>query len=308
MKKRWLKIVLYVVALLILGEIALRLFLDNENRVVYLEDDFCEYRMAPDQNLTRFHNVYQTNSYGMRSENPDRKQKKRILLFGDSVLNGGTKMDQQDVLNYILDERLETELGYELGVFNISAGSWGPENAYQFMQHYVDFEFDLVVLVFSSHDYHDNMHFRKVVGIEPAWPADQPYLALTDLYSGYISPKFESWFGSKYDYLKGFDDSAINPGWNLFIEYTRQMNKNLLVYHHPDTDEVKNKTYTADGILLQEMLTRSNVPVIDGLGVESESDFLDNIHVTKNGHLKMATAIFDKIISDSLLAPIRTNQ
>jgi len=301
MKKRWLKILVYFFIFLFVTELALRLFLDNESRVLYLEDAHCEYRLAPSQSVTRFHNLYETNEYGMRSGSPSKLMRKKILLFGDSVLNGGTKIDQQELLNYILESKLSATWGGDFGAFNISAGSWGPENAFRFMENYVDFDFDLIVLVFSSHDYHDNMHFRKVVGVEPAWPNEQPFLALTDLFSGYISPKVKSWFGTSYDYLDGFDDSAVNPGWKLFFDYAREAQKPIIVYHHPDQDELESGIYNEDGKALEMLLTENNIRSIQGITNQVSENYIDNIHVNANGHAVIAQTIFERIMADNLL-------
>ena len=145
------------------------------------------------------------------------------------------------------------------------------------------------------------MHFREVVGVEPAWPNSQPYLALTDLWSGFVAPKIKSIFGNSYDYLEGFDDSKINPGWNLFFDYAYQNEKEIIVYHHADLDELKNKKYSDEGCELTTMLLNSNVEIIEGLQVETAAEFLDNIHVNSQGHSAMSKVIFDKIVSGNLL-------
>ncbi|MBK6952244.1 MAG: hypothetical protein IPH24_09405 [Crocinitomicaceae bacterium] len=76
MKKRLLKIVSTLLALILLTEVGLRIFLDNEDRVLYLEDAKCEYRLAPNQAVFRFHNLYQTNEYGMRSVSVKKRRKR----------------------------------------------------------------------------------------------------------------------------------------------------------------------------------------------------------------------------------------
>lgn len=302
MKRKLFKYLLILLSLIVLSEIGLRIFLDNAARVLYQKDEACEYRLVPNQNISRFHNEYQTNSYGMRSGEIRSGQKKRILFFGDSVLNGGSKIDQADLLTQIVEEKLNSFYNVEIGTCNISANSWGPENAFRYLQTYIDFDFDLIVLVFNSHDFHDNMHFKEVVGKEPAWPDSQPYLAITDFLSGYFVPKIESVFGSNYDYLEGFDDSQTNPGWKLFIDYARANNKELLFYHHPDANELKNGTYTKDGQLLEAFMIQDSVKVIDGLDHEIQENFIDNIHLNKKGHAKIADVIFDEIKMKNLLA------
>lgn len=301
MKKKWFRYFLILLTLFIITEIGLRVFLDNAQRVLYQKDAVCEYRLVPNQNISRFHNQYQTNSYGMRSREIKSSQKKRILFFGDSVLNGGSKIDQADLLTKIIEDKLSSFYNMEIAACNISANSWGPENAFRYLQTYVDFEFDLIVLMFNSHDYHDNMHFREVVGSQPAWPDSQPFLAITDFVSGYLAPKIESLFGSDYDYLDGFDDSQINPGWKLFIDYARTQDKELLFYHHPDANELKSGTFSKDGQLLETIMEQDSVAVIDGLMHENQEDYIDNIHINMSGHAKIADVIFAEIKTMNLL-------
>lgn len=301
MKRKLFKSAIVLFIVLFLFELSLRLFLDNERRILYIEDADCEYRFAPNQNEHRFHNHISTNSYGMRSVEVKKNQRKRILIFGDSVLNGGTKVDQADLLNYKLENALTDYYHDTIAVFNISAGSWGPENAYQFMVHNVDFKFDMIILLFSSHDLHDNMHHRKVVGVEAAWPDKQPIFAISDFCGAYLMPKFYSWFGNKYDYLEGFNDSAVNPGWSYFEAYAEQNNLPLWVYVHPDVDELSAKKYSSNGYQLIELLDSLGIKYFEGLTVESGGDYLDNIHINAEGHEKIYNKLFNEIINTKVL-------
>lgn len=301
MKKRLLKWLLIFFALIVIAEISLRIFLDNAQRVLYKEDPYCEYRLVENQDVTRFHNFYKTNEYGMRSDSVRKSAKRRVLLLGDSVLNGGTKLDQSEIINFLLQKKFAEDKKLEIDFLNISAGSWGPENAFQFLEHYVDFEYDLIILIFSSHDFHDNMHHRKVVGIQPAWPDEQPYLAVTDLYTGYLKPKFKAFLGTNYDYLEGFDDSAVNPGWEHFFEKARLLNIPLVVFHHATINELRDHSYMTSGDSL-EMLVRSNTEYyISGLHLERQTDYLDDIHLSGSGHALIADTLYNSIIREDLL-------
>ena len=297
MRKKLLKLSLVLLSLLILSELILRFAVDIGDRPLYDEDQWCEYKLQKNQDITRFHNVYKTNKYGMRSHEVSKKDKKRVLLIGDSVLNGGSKVDQSDLMSNLLEEKLCDHFESQFGVYNISAGSWGPENGYNYMEKYVDFEFDMIVLIYSSHDYHDNMHHRKVVGEQPAWPKKQSLTALGDLFSNFLIPKLKDMFGSRYDYLEGFDDSPVNPGWDKFIAYSKENNMPLLVYQHLDIQEIRQDAFFETGESLKVKLDTSNVMNLSGFGIEEEKDYLDNIHLNANGHRKIAKHLFDKIIN-----------
>ena len=44
--------------------------------------------------------------------------------------------------------------------------------------------------------------------------------------------------------LKGFDDSAVNPGWQQIVNYAQSNNIELLVYLHPEKEENQKKDNT----------------------------------------------------------------
>ena len=299
MKKRLYRYSLITVVLLLIGEIVLRIYPGVGERPLYEVDSFCEYKLQPNQNISRFRNSYQTNSYGMRSGKVSDKNKKNVLLFGDSVINGGTRVDQKDLSSEILKEKLSEFFQNQVGVHNISAGSWGPENAYRYFEQYVDFDFDMIVMAFSSHDYNDNMHFRSVVGQEPAWPNEQPLSAITDVFSNFLYPKIKSMMGDKYDYLDGFDDSAVNPGWDLFINYCTVNNVPLLVYVHPEASEISNGAFDQSGKDLINKLKNQKVSFVNGMDTEQKGNYIDNIHMNSNGHKLLAETLYNEIIKVS---------
>lgn len=304
MKKRlrWKQLLIKAGLLLILTELIFRFGFDLGSKALYVEDEYCEYKLAPNQNFTRFHATYITNNYGMRSGSVSKKDKKRVLLIGDSVLNGGSRIDQDDLLSTKLQVFLNNISKDQIGVYNISAGSWGPENAYQFVKNYVDFKFDMAILIFSSHDYNDNMHHRKVVGEQVPWPDKKPISAITDAFGNYFIPKLNSVLGTTADhYLNGFDDSEINPGWLAFNNLFKKSKIKYLTYIHPDKKELQNNSYNEKGKKLVHYLDSLDIPIINGLNYEKAANYSDNIHVTKESHLILADVMFNAILKNKLL-------
>ena len=155
---------------------------------LYVEHSSYEYILEPNQNTSRFGNVIITNKYSMRSK-AVRKNSKKILKIGDSVINGGNHVSNEKLSSTVLERNLQKQQSDTIQVLNISAGSWGPDNAYAYINEHGHFDASMMILVFSSHDLNDNMHFRKVVGKHQSWPSEQPFSATTDLFSSYIFPK-----------------------------------------------------------------------------------------------------------------------
>jgi hypothetical protein len=270
---------------------------------VYVSNSAYEYIYAPNQNIYRFHNHIVTNSLGLRSGEPKKSDKIRILKIGDSVINGGPHVDQDNLSSKLLEDVLTKYFTKPVRVFNISAQSWGPDNAFAFIKQHGDFDAKIMVLVFSSHDLHDNMHFKKVVGEHRAWPDSQPWCALTDGFNRYLIPKVKGWFGGKpeeYDYLADFDDSKINPGWKQFMDYAKLKNIKLIVYHHATQDELQKKSYDKYGMQLEELLQKDSIPVIRGIErITDNTCYRDNIHLNEKGHHQLSEILKPVLIAET---------
>lgn len=90
-----------------------------------------EYLFKPNQDLHLFGNHIVINAYGMGSANfPVAKLpgQFRVLVFGDSVLNGGNLTDQAPLATELLREKLAANILQDVVVGNVIAGCWGPEN------------------------------------------------------------------------------------------------------------------------------------------------------------------------------------
>jgi len=289
---KWVKLLVYIFLFLILSEIILRFIIGLGDIALYREDKNYEYFYRPNQSVYRFGNHIVTNEYGMRSKSVDNRKRFTILEFGDSVLNGGAHVDQDNLSTSIQDKTLNQKFQNQVQVLNVSAQSWGPSNAFSFLKKHGDFNADVIVLTFSSHDLNDNMHFRKVVGIHSAWPDQKPCLAITDAWTRFLLPKLKSWFGKneEYDYLIGFNDSKVNTGWRDFFNYTKKNHIRLIVYLHASIKEVKEGEYNLKGKKIIEFCQKNNITIVTDLILLSNNEdaFIDDIHLNKIGHSIMA--------------------
>lgn len=183
-KKR--RLAIWAGALLLTGvvgaEVAARYVLGLGDPPLYVLDPRIEYMLAPSQDCRRFGNVFQTNRFGMRSDELSEKKSSpdelRVVVVGDSIVNGGARIDQSDLATSVLQRELRQRLGRVVTVANISAGSWGPINQLAYLEKYGLFDADIVLLVLNSEDAAD------VPGLEaigPQWPRHKPVLALQEL-------------------------------------------------------------------------------------------------------------------------------
>lgn len=86
----------------------------------------------------------------------------RILVFGNSVVNGGNLTDQSRVGTTILQRALAKELGRPVVVGNITAGNWGPPNHLAYVKQYGLLDADILVFVWSSSDFDNAPTFQPL--------------------------------------------------------------------------------------------------------------------------------------------------
>lgn len=188
-KKR--RLAIWAGALLVTGTIAAelvaRFVLGLGDPPLYVLDPKIEYMLAPSQDCRRFGNVFQTNRFGMRSDELAEKKtfpdELRVLVVGDSIVNGGARVDQADLATSVLQRELRQRLGRAVTVANISAGSWGPINQLAYLEKYGLFDADIVLLVLNSEDVAD------VPGLEsigPQWPRHKLVFALQEIGERYL--------------------------------------------------------------------------------------------------------------------------
>ncbi|CAK6696875.1 hypothetical protein [Synechococcus sp. CBW1107] len=148
-------------------------------------DPLMEYAFVPDQAVMRFHNRIAINRYGMRSPDfpPARPVgQRRVLIFGDSVLFGGSTLNQEEIATSLIARRL----GPGVVVGNVSAGSWGPGNWLGWVRRHGLLNATDVVLLTSSHDLFDHPTFAPLNPL--THPTSNPPSAAWELWQRYLRP------------------------------------------------------------------------------------------------------------------------
>jgi len=193
-KRRWTKRLLFaclfIVLCLIAGELFARFYVGLGDPPLSIADPKIEYMFKPSSSYWRFGNYVHYNAYSMRSENfPKHKSKpneRRVMLIGDSIINGGNLTDQSELATKRLEKQLSHDLHCPVTVGNISAGSWGPPNEDAYVKRFGFFDADVVVIVLNSLDASDVPTFKPLVGVNPNFPAHKPYSALWEGITRYL--------------------------------------------------------------------------------------------------------------------------
>lgn len=301
-----------ILAILILSffEFVLRFNLGFCDALLYQSSDKYEYIAQPNQDRYRFGAHILSNSYSQRNEEPDSTRIK-ILGLGDSVLFGGTWMDQDSLGSTLFSE----ETGMQM--LNISAGSWGPDNCAAYLKEKGTFDAKAMILVCSSHDAYDIMSFFPVVGKFPNYPDKQYKFAIVELWERYLQPRIKFFYAQQKAKLDP-DESVVksaktqsvakksplfNKGFDELKAIADSLNIPFGIYLHAEVSELVKGEYNAMGQQICKWAEENNVPITKGLSTGETTDmYKDIIHLNVKGqkHLaRMMAKIIRELLTDN---------
>jgi lysophospholipase L1-like esterase len=310
-RKRILSFVVVVAILLGAGELFARYGLGLGTPPLSLAHSEIEYLFAPNQDVQRFGNRVLINAYGMR--NADFATEKpagefRVMVFGDSVLNGGSLTDHADLATTLLADRLAALKGVSVVVGNISAGSWGPGNWLAYAREYGFFDADVVLLLISSHDARDNPNFAA---LDPAThPQSRPFSALTEGMTRYL-PRYLPSFGQAGETvlvgavsMEPDHDLAIARGsadLRAFLSLARAAAARVLVVQFPERSELEAGGLMPGGAIIRSIAQEEGVPVfsvapaLEAALSNGDDPYRDDIHINGLGQAILADVFFDAL-------------
>jgi len=313
--KYWIPI--SVLATLMASELTLRLAFGLGKPVLSQADTFTGYRFQPNQKVLRFGKEIQYNQYSQRSEPLSSEKPKgmlRILMTGDSVLNGGNPTDQKKTITELLEAQLSTSR-QPAEVLNASAGSWGIGNQLGYLRKFGMFQSDAVILQIGTHDLTQSTSTSAPVGHHPAFPTHPPLLAIQEAFTRYFQPKLLGAFK-----LNSSPARALHPS---YVEANHQFKQNMenleailtlvrgqhipvFVLFTPSQDELL-PTYHIPQKKAQffQLLNSTKIPVIDAHTAWSTlpattvkayfRDSRDNYHLSEAGNQALANLLFQKL-------------
>lgn len=301
------KILSSIILLSICFELFLRHYFGFCDALLYQSSDKYEYIAQPNQDRYRFGAHIQSNSYSQRNEEPD-STKIKILGLGDSVLFGGTWMDQDSLATTLFSQ----ETGMQM--LNISAGSWGPDNCAAYLKEKGTFDAQVMILVCSSHDAYDIMSFFPVVGNFSTYPDKQYSLAICELIDRYLIPRWKMLF-AKYS-AKLDPDAAVvkaaqhtsvakksaifDPGFEQLKAIADSLHIPFGIYLHAETGELQRGKYNEMGQQICQWAETNHVPLMKGLEQgEKIGMYKDIIHFNEKGQRHLADCL-KKMVSELL--------
>lgn len=309
---RFKHFILLLVAFGIFGEMVARHFLGLGTPPLSVLHPSIEYMLKPNQDVYRFGNRFIVNQFGMRAEpfaSKKRKDEFRVMVFGDSVLNGGNLTDQDDLATSLVKVLL-TKGGYENVVIgNISAGSWGPGNWLAYAKEYGFFDADVVVLLISSHDYADNPTFQPLD--KNTHPTVTPVSALLEGVERYL-PRYLPIWGVRSDpgrsdklELAVSDREAQRGLEDLksFLALAKEKSRTVVVLQHLEKSEIDEGSVKLGhryikAVCNQLGITPMSLEPYFRRSIESGANpYRDDIHPNERGQHLIAEAIMANLPS-----------
>ena len=314
MAYRFLKWLLLMTAVAIVtGELFARFYLGLGDPPLSQTHPTIEYLFKPNQTVHRFGNLFQTNRYGMRSEDftPQKTDPRelRVLVFGDSVVNGGNLTDQQNLATSILKRTLSQGLGRPVVVGNISAGSWGPLNEFSYLKQYGLLDADIVVIVLSSSDYDDAPTFEPLNPL--THPTEKPFSALQEGLVRYIP---------RYLHGNAVNESGVVPDAQAdhnkrdievsldaehdFLEMAKAHGVKVLLVQHWTESELHSARPLQGHEDIRRVAVSSAIPIYDDREIlqsflsSGKNPFRDDIHLNDNGQKALAELLSGTILHE----------
>ncbi|MFM7424490.1 MAG: SGNH/GDSL hydrolase family protein [Elainella sp.] len=301
---------LALLATMLIGlELGLRWRFGFGKPLLYLADPQIGYLIAPNQQTRRFGNRIQINPYSMRSPaiDPTRPaQTWRILLLGDSVVNGGWWTDQTQTLTALLQTELQRLNTHPIEVLNASANSWSPRNELAYLRRFGSFESQTLILVINTDDLFGTAPYSVVVGRDPNYPNRQPPLALAEVLSRYVFKP------SPIPELKAIQaESGDRVGFNLeairqIRDFAAQTDTQFMLLLTPLLRELGQpgpRDYERQARQrLQEFTVSQGIRYVDLLPIfnslpDPRAIYHDHIHLNVQGNRQVVQVIQDKIES-----------
>jgi lysophospholipase L1-like esterase len=295
--------VLTGIFLLVSVELLSRFVLGLGTPPLYVADPQIEYMLKPDQDVRRFGNHVLVNHWGMRSPdfplrktNPDEI---RILVMGDSVINGGSEIDQALLSTSLLQERLQASLGRPVVIGNASAGSWGPGNWLAYVQRYGFFDADFVLLLVNSGDYADNPTYEP---LDANHPDTQPLFALQEAVFRYLPrylPTFTKATASQVTTVSPAEVARGRSDLGQFLALAKAGGGKVMVFHHPDRPEFLANKYLTGHAEMRVLSQELDIPFIDLYPAYAKQDanlYRDGIHHNVQGQKVLADALYDAVL------------
>ncbi len=275
--------------------------------LLYKKDTLIGYRLKANQSKKRFQNSNITTDYeGFRFDpNQAKNSKAEIIIFiGDSVTYGGSSIDDSELFSSLYCKNKSNLLCLNSGV-----NAWGTYNMGRFISNFSTYSERIpskFILVILPGD--DLRNFAKLSSL-PYWSSSPKNpKAISELINFYLWKYGVPFLRSKVTQNQGelsknfeIETKTIQQSWSDLNGYIKSSKFNVdVIVTPPKKWFQKSKEYKAeinsyDDYLLN-LSKNQNVTKTCNLyyfikDEYSSNDYVDSVHLSKNGHAKWAKQI-----------------
>lgn len=302
----WWSVVLLVGAVM-LAEGGARFVLGLGDPPLLMAHPTIEYLAQPNQDCNRFGNRVAYNQFSMRSDDPwdprTNPDQLRVLVVGDSIVNGGNPTDQSELATTLLQARLRAEGRPDAIVGNVSAGSWGVPNELAYLKEYGLMGADVVVLVLNRGDVDDVPTFAP---LHPTMqPTTTPASAVVEGWQRYVWPKLFGRGGAKPPASAPPQQAAdttpkAEPALKELVALVRDAGARLVVVQHTARAELEGDPHPGT-LRLSATVRALGVPQIGDRDALLEAAaagkvvYRDHIHPNAEGQRALANVLADAV-------------
>jgi hypothetical protein len=243
----------------------------------------------------------------------------RVMVFGDSVINGGAQTDQSQVCTSILERDLAVKLNRPVVVGNISAGAWGPLNHWRYVKSHGLFDADALVIVLTSGSIRAPFPNRRIAGTEPGFPDRKPWCATWEGITRYL-PQYLPFLRAVAEKGWGFDNESEDPvdpeaaaqNTARNLDAVRKMLagaqaagvETYLVWHWTQAElhrAAQDPSWGPEGLpQFQAMCAAAGVTAVCTRPTNAgPADYRDNVHINAQGQKHLATRMTTLLAAQS---------
>jgi len=273
---------------------------------LFMRDGQTEYRYVPNQSVMRFGNRFTINSFSMRGPEVTKQRQpgeRRVLIIGDSIVNGGARVDDADIATARLQKSLSADLQQYITVCNAACGSWGTPNQLAYAKKFGWFDAEVVVILLNSDDAYDIPGDGSTVGTD-RMPDTKPWCAGSEFLARYLvaivrARLFGPSLGERLTTEEKSESAAVVCAEALkqLIESAKQSGATVLVARYEGLAESAG-IYKAGGDRIEQTLQTMGITPIDlghafseALRQKRGSVFQDLMHPSKLGHQVIAETL-----------------
>lgn len=305
-------------------ELFARYFLGLGDPPLCMPDPNTAYIFKPNQSCHRFGHYIHYNSFSMRADDFSMHKSSpnefRVMVIGDSVINGGVATDQSKVCTSLLKVMLQRELKRPVNVGNISAGGWGPLNEWNYEKTYGLFDADVLVIVLRSGDTGMSFRTNNIVGVNPDFPDHKPTFAATELFTRYLPRYIPGWKAhfNNEGYIAPVNDALVreaclNAIHNMINTAATNGVESFVLLHWSQSElaqAAKVHGWRPQGhIEIERTATTSRAKVLDLYSVEERvgaKAYRDDIHISASGQQLLSQAMMEVITNNVRINSIQT--